>query len=266
MTESPYSAIDRCVETLNLDFSSEEFARLAAETAMTQESIAAVNAVFEYLREKKEQSSIQILLRTSRLPQKHVKTFDNFNFSILKGKDLDRLKSIRSLAAVYAHRNIAFIGPAGTGKTHLAQAFGYECCQHRLKTYFIKASELRDKFTAARRSGKEAATLTSLVRPSCLIIDEVGHCEFDKENTRLFFDMIDRQYNKEGAYNIVFTSNKSPSLWRENFIEDDSLLCALDRIFDDATVFNIRGESFRGKRLETIALQAGRVSSPTMMG
>ena len=233
---------------------------------MTPESIAAVNAIFEYLREKKEQSSIQILLRTSRLPQKHVKTFDNFDFSVLKGKDLDRLKSIRSLAAVYAHRNIAFIGPAGTGKTHLAQAFGYECCQHRLKTYFIKASELRDKFTAARRSGREAATLTSLVRPSCLIIDEVGHCEFDKENTRLFFDMIDRRYNKEGAYNIVFTSNKSPSLWRENFNEDDSLLCALDRIFDDATVFNIRGESFRGKRLETIALQAGRVSSPTMMG
>ena len=266
MTESPYSAIDRCMETLNLDFSSEEFARLAAETAMTPESIAAVNAVFEYLREKKEQSSIQILMHTSRLPQKHVKTFDNFDFSVLKGKELDRLKSIRSLAAVYAHRNIAFIGPAGTGKTHLAQAFGYECCQHRLKTYFIKASELRDKFTAARRSGREAATLTSLVRPSCLIIDEVGHCEFDKENTRLFFDMIDRRYNKEGAYNIVFTSNKSPSLWRENFNEDDSLLCALDRIFDDATVFNIRGESFRGKRLETIALQAGRMSSPTMMG
>ena len=78
--------------------------------------------------------------------------------------------------------------------------------------------------------------------------------------------MIDWRYNKEGAYNIVFASNKSPSLWRENFNEDNSLLCALDRIFDDTTVFNIRGESFRGKKLETIALQAGRVSSPSMMG
>ncbi len=36
------------------------------------------------------------------------------------------------------------------------------------------------------------------------------------------------------------------------------LLCAMDRIFDDATVFNIHGESFRGKRIETVALQAGR--------
>ena len=43
---------------------------------------------------------------------------------------------------------------------------------------------------------------------------------------------------------------------------DLTLLCALDRIFDDATVFNIKGESFRGKRLETVALQTSRVKAP----
>ena len=118
--------------------------------------------------------------------------------------------------------------------------------------------------TGARRAEKTASMLTSLVRPSCLIIDEIGHCEFDKENTRLFFDLIDRRYNKEGAYNIVFTSNRSPSLWRENFNEEDSLLCALDRIFDDAAVFNIMGESFRGKRLETYALQAGKLPAASI--
>ncbi len=150
------------------------------------------------------------------------------------------------MSAIYAHRNLAFIGPAGTGKTHLAQAFGYACCQRGIKAYFIKMSELRDKFTNARKTGKEASVINGLVRPSCLIIDEVGHCIFDKENTQLFFDMIDRRYNKEGVYNIVFTSNKHPSHWRSNFNEDDSLLCALDRIFDDATVFNIKGVSLRG--------------------
>lgn len=83
-------------------------------------------------------------------------------------------------------------------------------------------------------------------------------------NTRLFFDLIDRRYNKEGNYNIVFTSNKNPASWRHNFNEDDSLLCALDRIFDDATVITIRGESFRGKSLERINLQSGRLKEPTL--
>ncbi len=267
MTETFGGTIDQCCSVLKLDFSSAELAQLTLERGFSQDTLNGMAVLFEYLREKKEQATIQTILRMSRLPQKVPKTFENFDFSVLRGKsltDLEKLQSIRTLAPVYAHRNLAFIGPAGTGKTHLAQAFGYECCKHGLKTYFIKASELRDKFTAARRAEKTASMLTSLVRPSCLIIDEIGHCEFDKENTRLFFDLIDRRYNKEGAYNIVFTSNRSPSLWRENFNEEDSLLCALDRIFDDASVFNIMGESFRGKRLETYALQAGKLPASTI--
>ena len=135
----------------------------------------------------------------------------------------------------------------------------YECCQQGLKTYFIKASELRDKLTNARKAGKTASCLNSLVRPSCLIIDEIGHCEFDRENTRLFFDLVDRRYNKEGSFNTVFTSNKNPARWRDIFNEDDALLCALDRIFDDAELFKIRGESFRGKQLVTMSFQTSRV-------
>ena len=261
MNETFGGAIDECCSVLKLDFSSAELARLTLEKGFSQETLDAMTVLFNYLRNKKEQTTIQTILRMSRLPQKVPKTFDDFDFGALRGNgltDLEKLQSIRTLAPVYAHRNLAFIGPPGTGKTHLAQAFGYECCKHGLKTYFIKASELRDKFDGARRSGKTASMLTSLVRPSCLIIDEVGHCEFDKENTRLFFDLIDRRYNKEGAYNIVFTSNREPSLWRQDFHEEDTLLCALDRIFDDAAVFNFKGESFRGKRLETYALQTGK--------
>ena len=89
MTDSLFSAIDRCNELLRLDFSAEEFAKLAEERSLSAESIEAVSSVFEYLRDKKEQSTIQMLLRTSRLPQKQVKTFDNFDFDVLKGKDID---------------------------------------------------------------------------------------------------------------------------------------------------------------------------------
>ena len=263
MTESVFESVEKSCQVLRLDFSSAELAILAQEQDLSPEQLQAVATVLEHLRQKKVDTTIQTLLKMSRLPLKDPKTFENFDFSMIKGRDVKRLQSLPSLSAIYARRNLAFIGPPGTGKTHLAQAFGYECCQRGIKTYFIKMSELRDKFTAARRAGKEAAILNGLVRPSCLIIDEVGHCEFDKENTRLFFDLIDRRYNKEGNFNIVFTSNKHPSHWRTNFNEDDALLCALDRIFDDATVFNIKGESFRGKKLETVALQTSRVKAPT---
>ena len=73
-----------------------------------------VRSVFSYLKEKKQQTTVLTLLKMSRLPTKEPKTFDNFDFSLLKGKDVDRLKALPSLSAIYSHRNLAFIGPAGT--------------------------------------------------------------------------------------------------------------------------------------------------------
>ena len=256
-----FNDFESTFKILNLDMTQAEFSGLMEEYGYSNEQIAAVDQVFEYLREKKVRNTIEMYLRTSRLPLKAPRTFENFDFTVIKGKHVDRLKALSCLNAIQSHKNIAFIGPPGTGKTHLAQAYGYECCQNGFKTYFIKMSELRDKFTTARRNGKEASCLNGLVRPACLIIDEVGHCEFDKENTRLFFDMIDRRYNRQGSNNIIFTSNKNPSQWKYNFSDDDDLLCALDRIFDDATVFNIRGDSYRGKSLENITLKTSRVSA-----
>ena len=262
MSNFSYQNLDKCFEALKLDLNAVQFSKLAQELSLDVHEISVVEHVLDYLYQKKQRTTIETMLKMSRLPTKNQKTFGDFDFSALKGKEVEKVMALPSLSAIYAHRNIAFIGPPGTGKTHLAQAFGYECCKHGLKTYFIKMSELRDKFTAARRTGKESAVINGLVRYSCLIIDEVGHCEFDKENTRLFFDLIDRRYNKEGSYNIVFTSNKLPATWRSCFHEDDALLCALDRIFDDALLFTFKGESFRGKNTERISIQSGRVKSP----
>ncbi len=113
----------------------------------------------------------------------------------------------------------------------------------------------------SRKYGREASTINGLVKPSCLIIDEVGRCVFDVEATRMFFDVIDRRYNKEGPNLMIFTSNKGPDKWGEFFSENSTVLCALDRIFDDATVYMIKGNSYRGRKLKTIALTAGSTSS-----
>ena len=77
----------------------------------------------------------------------------------------------------------------------------------------------------------------------------------------MFFDIIDRRYNKEGPNALIMTSNFQPSRWGEFFGEDSSLLCSLDRIFDKATVFNIKGQSYRGKQLQTVTLTAGQLTA-----
>lgn len=261
MIHSLFEQIQESANVLNLDLSAQEMAQFAVDRELSEEGIQMIADTFAYLKQKKSESIVSTLLRLSRLPLKQPKTFDGFDYGQLHGRQVDALKGLPSLSALYARKNLAFIGPQGVGKTHLAMAYGRQCCQTGLKAYFLKATELNQRLTDARKYGRESSTINGLVKPSCLIIDEVGRCVFDKENTRMFFDVIDRRYNKEGPNTMIFTSNKSPDKWGEFFSEDSSLLCALDRIFDDATVFMIKGNSYRGRGCETIALSVGDPSA-----
>ena len=216
MNEAMMESIQESCAVLHLNLTGKEFAAMVTEQSLSEETVNAMEQLLLHLRERKRQATVQ----TRHYFVSAVCRYEILGPSITLISPLStakipgNLKQLRTLSAVYAHKNIALIGPPGTGKTHLAQAFGYSCCQNGLKTYFIKMTELNDRFHAARQGGKTARLLNMLVRPSCLIIDEVGHCELDKENTRMFFDLIDRRYNKQGAFNMIFTSNKNPSEWR----------------------------------------------------
>lgn len=257
MTDNIFEQIAASAAVLGIDTYTTALPQYAHEENLSEENLSMLAQTFEHLAMLKNQSVVETLLKLSRLPLKNPKSFENFDFDRIHGKSVEHLKNLPALTAIHAHRNLAFIGPHGVGKTHLAMAYGRACCQKKMKAYFLKASELNEKFTNARKYDKAGSTVDFLVKPSCLIIDEIGRCVFDKENTRLFFDLIDRRYSKEGSSCMIFTSNMQPDTWSEFFTEDSSLLCALDRIFDDASVFIIKGDSYRGKNLETFKLQAG---------
>jgi len=261
MSNTILDRINADIDVLKISAYAAGLPRFIDEHTMNQEQLEALEAVFDFLRDQKEEMIRLTLLKMSHLPLKEPKTFEGFDFDLIRGKQAEALKSLPALTAVNAGRNLAFIGPQGVGKTHLAMAYGRECCNQGLKTTFLKATELNQKLTDAVKYGKESTTINNLVKPSCLIIDEIGRCVFNKESTRMFFDVVDRRYNKEGPKTMIFTSNLSPGKWGEFFSEDSSLLCALDRIFDNATVFMMKGDSYRGRRLETIAIETGRPRS-----
>lgn len=93
MTDSLFEAVAHATRELTkYGFSTQEFAMLVQQHNMTDAEALAVAKVFDYLLEKRERSTVDFLLRTSRLPLKVPKTFDNFDFSRVTGKNVDKLR------------------------------------------------------------------------------------------------------------------------------------------------------------------------------
>ena len=110
MTDSLFEAVAHATRELTkYGFSTQEFAMLVQQHNMTDAEALAVAKVFDYLLEKRERSTVDFLLRTSHLPLKVPKTFDNFDFRRVTGKNVDKLRSLPTLSALYAHKNLPLL-------------------------------------------------------------------------------------------------------------------------------------------------------------
>jgi len=255
-SRSIFETIQRNAESLKIGLDATFMASFAQAENLSQEQLIAISKLFAALSAQVDVKAIETLLRLGRLPTANPKTFKDFDFKRLRG-NVNELRNLENLTQVYAKRNIALIGRSGVGKTHLAMALGNMCCRMRWKSYFLKANELRYRLTDSWRAGKSKALLNSLVKPTCLIIDDIGKCRFDKESTRMFAELIDRRYCKEKANTTVFTSNSMPNTWIECFDDTEALQSALDRIFDRADIFVMDGESYRGRKTAVYNITAG---------
>lgn len=131
---------------------------------------------------------------------------------------------------------------------------GYNGGLTQVKMYIQQHHNL--KLMQARKNGNVERVVKSLVKPSCLIIDELGYCNFDTENTRIFFDIVDRRYSKDTPNTMIVTSNTEPDKWVTFFNDEPALKCAMDRFFDKALLISMKGRSYRGncrRKIEVIA-------------
>jgi len=138
--------------------------------------------------------------------------------------------------------NIIFYGNSGVGKTHLATAIGITAAQNRNSTYFIKCSELMETLHKAQVEGRFAERLKKYCGYKLLIIDELGYLPISREDSKLFFQLIDRRYERNST---IITTNINFGQWDEIF--GDSLIAnaIIDRLLHHATIVTVKGKSYR---------------------
>jgi DNA replication protein DnaC len=190
--------------------------------------------------ERRNQKQLALRLRRSNLdPGKTLETFD-FQFNPSVNRQL--IYDLAAGAFVEKAESVFIMGPAGVGKTHLAQAIGHEAARRGYDVVFVRTSQMLSHLNGGRADGTYERRLASFVRPELLIMDDFGLKPMRPPASEDLYEVIDGRY---GHGSIVMTTNRAFNEWPELFDQPVLASAAIDRLAHGATQITITGDSFR---------------------
>jgi DNA replication protein DnaC len=179
-------------------------------------------------------------LKLSGLP--HHKTLDEFDFAFQPDLDRRKVKDLASLAFVQSGSNVAFLGPPGVGKTMLAIALAVAACQAGFSIYFTTLDDMVRNLREAEAGGRFAKKLQTYLKPSVLVVDEIGYLPLSRAEANMVFQLVSRRYERGS---IIVTSNKAFSEWGQVLGDEVLASAILDRLLHHCDVISINGPSYR---------------------
>ncbi len=130
--------------------------------------------------------------------------------------------------------------------SHLATAIGYQACLKGYTVLFTTAIDVINTLSLDQAAGQLKKGLKKYLKPSLLILDELGYLPIDKHGADLLFQIISYRYEKGS---VLITSNREYKKWPQIFNNDATLTSAiLDRLLHHADTVVIEGKSYRMKK------------------
>ena len=172
------------------------------------------------------------------------KTLESFDFGFVPGVKASQIRELSTCRFIEKGENIFFLGPTGTGKTHLAKAIAHAACRQHLCVDFFNFQKLFHILKQADLANALDRRMRILKSSDLLIMDDFAFKKLDQQSAEYFYMIVDARY---ATKSIILTSNRAISDWNALFPDPIMANALMDRLAHNAHQIVIKGESYRKK-------------------
>jgi DNA replication protein DnaC len=206
--------------------------------------------------------SDELLRRGDRLIERRIKQagfrdagklLDSFNFDFNKKMDRRVVFELATGRFITQHEDVLFLGPPGTGKSHIAQAIGHAAIQQGHRVIYREAHLLLEELAEAAIDGTRAQRAADLAAIPLLIIDDLGMRKLPHSAAEDLLELVMRRYERAST---ILTSNRPVEDWGKVLGDNAAVSAMLDRLLHHAHVLKCGPRSYRTNRADLSAATA----------
>ena len=197
--------------------------------------------------------SDELTLRADRLLQRRRKqagfrdpdkTLDNFDFSFNPKMNRSLVFDLATGAFIAKREDALFLGPGGTGKSHLAQAIGQATILQGYKVLYREVHVLLDELADAVADGTRKDYMQSIATVPLLIVDDFGMRKLPHTAAEDLLEIVMRRYER---FSTLLTSNRPVDDWGKLLGDVAAVSSMLDRLLHHGHVLKCGPRSWRTK-------------------
>lgn len=216
----------RITENIHSDYSVDEYTALLVDQEW----------------EERQSRKMNRLIQSARF--KVHATVSDIDYKANRGLDRDMINRLALLSFIKQRQNVILTGPAGVGKSYLAQALGHHACLNQISTLYQITSRFLATLKFAKMDGTYLKHLAKLSKIDLLILDDFGLQNLDNVEREILMDIVEDRHDQAST---ILASQIPISKWYEIIGEGTIADAILDRIVHSAHRINLTGESLRKK-------------------